>query len=152
MGAPSALALVNSLKHPVGLEKKGSAVPAKREKSLTNFVGLRLSETEKSGLSVLAQSEGISESEVMRRLLKAAIGLPLPVAESSKMELRSCAEQLRKAGLNLNQGVRAMNEGRVAYSEAMLGALQKLSGAVIELQMTLKEMHSQSRRQRKMND
>ena len=124
---------------------------ARREKSLTTFVGLRLSEIEKSGLAVLAQSEGISESEVMRRLLKAAIGLPLPVAEGSRMELRACSEQLRKAGVNLNQGVRAMNEGRVAYSETMLGALQKLSGAVIELQKTLTDMHSQARQRRTKN-
>lgn len=119
----------------------------KREMTAT----LRLSQDERSALKALASAANTSESDVLRTLIRAASGLPLPVADGSKAELLASSEQLRKVGINLNQAVRAMNEGRVGYSGTMLTALQKLSSAVIELRLIIAEMQKRAREGRSRN-
>lgn len=113
-----------------------------------DVIHVRTSSAEKAALTALAQRENLSESDVIRRLLKAEAGMPLPVAATDRALLASHCDQLRKIGVNLNQAVRAMNEGRVGYDASMLKALQALGRAVVEQHNLLKEMSRVPRRRR----
>jgi hypothetical protein len=84
--------------------------------------------------------EGGAKSEVIRRLLRAEMGLYLPVADVDRPAINGLQEQLRKIGGNLNQAVRAMNAGRVGYEPALAKSLAALLGMVQPMNKRLAEM------------
>lgn len=91
-------------------------------------VHFRVTAEEKAALGMVSKREGIAESEVIRRLLRAESGLALPVATIDRAAVEALEEQLRKVGGNLNQAVRAMNGGRVGYEPALAKSLAALLG------------------------
>ncbi|RWI14923.1 MAG: plasmid mobilization relaxosome protein MobC [Mesorhizobium sp.] len=116
--------------------------------SYGEVVRFRVSADEKTALSAASEREGVPESEVIRRLLRAEVGLFLPVADVDRPAIKGLHEQLRKIGGNLNQAVRAMNAGRVGYEPALAKSLAALLGMVQPMNKRLAEMARPARARR----
>jgi hypothetical protein len=119
-------------------------------KSVTRRYGevthIRFSTDELTSLKTMAQREGVSVSEVVRRLVRAETG-DLPVASEALLPaILDMTDQLRRVGLNFNQAVRAMNEGRVPYDEDLESALIAVGNLVRQFREELKAMTIGSRK------
>ena len=109
---------------------------------------VRFSAAELAGLKAIAEREGVTVSEVIRRLVRAETG-HLPVASEALLPgILDMTDQLRRVGLNFNQAVRAMNEGRVAYDEDLENALIAVGDLVRQFREELKAMTIGSRKAR----
>jgi len=103
-------------------------------------VRFRISADEKSALTTVSIREGVPESEVIRRLLRAETGLYLPVADVDRPAIQWLQEQLRKIGGNLSEAVRAMNSGRAGYEPALAKSLTALLGMMRPIHRQLAAM------------
>ena len=84
---------------------------------------IRFSADELASLKAIAERDGVTVSEVVRRLVRADAG-HLPIAsEALRPAIVEITDQLRRVGINFNQAVRAMNDGRVAHDEDLEQAL-----------------------------
>lgn len=109
---------------------------------------IRFSADELVSLKAIAEREGVTVSEVVRRLVRAETG-HLPVASDALLPaVLDMTDQLRRVGLNFNQAVRAMNEGRVAYDEDLESALIAVGDLVRQCREELKAMTIGSRKAR----
>lgn len=113
------------------------ARPGNRYDEVVRF---RVGAEEKAALVALCEREGVSESEAVRRLLRAEEELPLPVSKVDRPAINGLEEQLRRVGGNLNQAVRAMNEGRVGYEPALHKSLLALTDVVNSIRKQMQEM------------
>jgi hypothetical protein len=111
-------------------------------------VRFRISADEKAALTAVSAREGVPESEVIRRLLRAETGLYLPVADVDRPAIQWLQDQLRKIGGNLNQAVRAMNDGRVGYEPALAKSLTALLGMMRPMNNQLAAMTRPARERR----
>jgi predicted DNA-binding ribbon-helix-helix protein len=110
---------------------------------------VRFSAEELAILKAIAEREGVTVSEVIRRLVRAETG-HLPVASEALLPgILDKTDQLRRVGLNFNQAVRAMNEGRIPYDEDLEGALIAVGDLVRQFREELKAMTIGSRKARK---
>lgn len=116
--------------------------------SYGEVVRFRVSADEKAALAAVSEREGVPESEVIRRLLRAQTGLFLPVANVDRPAIEGLQEQLRKIGGNLNQAVRAMNAGRVGYEPALAKSLAALLGMMQPMNNRLAAMARPARARR----
>ena len=66
--------------------------------SYGEVVRFRVSAEEKAALAAVSEREGVPESEIVRRLLRAETGLFLPVADVDRPAIERLQEQLRKIG------------------------------------------------------
>lgn len=117
-------------------------------KSLGTIIKFRATEDEKAALNALAKQHHVTESELIRRLIRAEKGLPLPVANVDRKAVEQLEDQLRRVGGNLNQATRAMNEGRVNYEPALAKSLSGLVEVIKAARLQLKEMLKSARRAR----
>ncbi|TPM90638.1 plasmid mobilization relaxosome protein MobC [Mesorhizobium sp. B2-1-3A] len=109
---------------------------------------IRFSADELAGLKAIAEREGSTISEVVRRLVRAEAG-HLPVAsEALRPAIVDMTDQLRRVGVNFNQVVRAMNDGRVAHDEDLEEALIAVGELVRQFREELKAMTVGSRKAR----
>jgi hypothetical protein len=109
---------------------------------------IRFSSEEMASLKGIAQRDGVTVSEVVRRLVRAETG-HLPVASEALLPaVLDMADQLRRVGLNFNQAVRAMKEGRVPYDEDLENALIAVGDLVRQFREELKAMTVGSRKAR----
>ncbi len=109
---------------------------------------VRFSAEELASLKAIAEREGVTVSEVIRRLVRAETG-HLPVASEALLPgILDMTDQLRRVGLNFNQAVRAMNEGRVPYDEDLERALIAVGDLVRQFREELKAMTIGSRKAR----
>jgi hypothetical protein len=109
---------------------------------------VRFSAEELTSLKAIAGREGVTVSEVVRRLVRAETG-HLPVASEALLPaILDMTDQLRRVGLNFNQAVRAMNEGRVPYDEDLERALIAVGDLVRQFREELKAMTIGSRKTR----
>ena len=127
---------------------RNKSVPSKTA-SYGKVVRFRVSADEKAALAAVSEREGVPESEVIRRLLRAETGLHLPVADVDRPAIEGLQEQLRKIGGNLNQAVRAMNAGRVGYEPALAKSLAALLGMMQPMNRRLAAMARPARARRK---
>lgn len=110
---------------------------------------IRFSADELASLKAIAESESVTVSEVVRRLVRAETG-HLPVAtEDLRPAIVEMTDQLRRVGVNFNQAVRAMNEGRVGHDEDLERALIAVGDLVRRFREELKTMTIGSRKARK---
>ncbi|WP_376706207.1 hypothetical protein RQ479_31850 (plasmid) [Mesorhizobium sp. ISC25] len=110
---------------------------------------IRFSADELVGLKAIAERDGVTVSEVVRRLVRAEAGR-LPVAsEALRPAIVDMTDQLRRVGINFNQAVRAMNDGRVAQDEDLEQALIAVGDLVRQFREELKAMTVGSRKARK---
>lgn len=116
--------------------------------SYAEVVRFRVTADEKAALAAVSAREGVPESEVIRRLLRAETGLFLPVADVDRPAIEGLHEQLRKIGGNLNQAVRAMNAGRVGYEPALAKSLAALLGMMQPMNDRLAAMARPARTRR----
>jgi hypothetical protein len=116
--------------------------------SYGEVVRFRVSADEKAALAAVSEREGVPESEVIRRLLRAEMELFLPVADVDRPAIEGLQEQLRKIGGNLNQAVRAMNAGRVGYEPALAKSLAALLGMMQPMNNRLAAMARPARARR----
>ncbi|MBN9244858.1 MAG: ribbon-helix-helix protein, CopG family [Mesorhizobium sp.] len=109
---------------------------------------VRFSAEELASLKAIAEREGVTVSEVVRRLVRAETG-HLPVASEVLLPaVLDMTDQLRRIGLNFNHAVRAMNEGRVPYDEDLESALMAVGDLVRQFREELKAMTIGSRKAR----
>ncbi|RWM20620.1 MAG: hypothetical protein EOR73_14350 [Mesorhizobium sp.] len=107
---------------------------------------IRFSTDELASLKAAAQRDGVTVSEVIRRLVRAEGG-HLPVAtETLQPAIVELSDQLRRVGINFNQAVRAMNDGRVGYDEDLEQALIAVGDLVRQFREELKAMTLRSRK------
>jgi predicted DNA-binding ribbon-helix-helix protein len=101
---------------------------------------IRFSADELASLKAIAQREGVTISEVVRRLVRAETG-HLPVAtEDLRPAIVDMTDQLRRVGVNFNQAVRVMNDGRAGYDEVLERALIAVGDLVRQFREELKAM------------
>ncbi|PBB22684.1 ribbon-helix-helix protein, CopG family [Mesorhizobium sp. WSM4307] len=111
---------------------------------------IRFSADELASLKAIAEREGATVSEVVRRLVRAQAG-HLPVAsEALRPAIVDMTDQLRRVGINFNQAVRAMDDGRVAYDEDIEQALMAVGNLVRQFREELKAMAGGSRKAREV--
>ncbi|KRB30998.1 hypothetical protein ASD99_21540 [Mesorhizobium sp. Root695] len=109
---------------------------------------IRFSADELASLKAIAEREGVTVSEVVRRLVRAEAG-HLPVtSEALRPAIVDMTVQLRRVGINFNQAVRAMNDGRVAQDEDLEQALIAVGELVRRFRDELKAMTGGSRKAR----
>ncbi|MES0207030.1 hypothetical protein [Mesorhizobium australicum] len=109
---------------------------------------IRFSADELANLKGIAERDGVTVSEVVRRLVRAEVG-HLPIAsEALRPAIVDMTDQLRRVGLNFNQAVRAMNDGRVAHDEDLEQALIAVGDLVRQFRDELKAMTVGSRKAR----
>lgn len=109
---------------------------------------IRFSADELASLKAVAERDGVTVSEVVRRLVRAEAG-HLPVAsEALRPAIVEMTDQLRRVGVNFNQAVRAMNDGRVAHDEDLEQALIAVGQLVRQFRDELKTMTVESRKAR----
>ncbi|KTQ97552.1 hypothetical protein NS226_04190 [Aureimonas ureilytica] len=121
------------------------------EEKLRVMVSLRLTQAEHAGLTALAHEHQTSQSQMLRRLIRTASGLPdVPDAQAIQT-LKASGEELRRIGVNLNQAVRALHEGRAHFQKELSEGLLLVSRIVSGMQQTLEQsarLAQQSARQR----
>lgn len=105
-----------------------------------DVVRVRFSKDENLRLQAVCERENLSKSEVIRRAVRGQIGALPTVSPETRPAIENMSEQLRKAGINLNQAVRAMNEGRVGYEPDLERALVAISDLVRTFRRELREM------------
>ncbi|QPC95602.1 hypothetical protein [Mesorhizobium sp. INR15] len=107
---------------------------------------IRFSADEVASVKATAQLDGVTVSEVVRRLVRANAG-ELPVAtEALRPAILDMTDQLRRVGINFNQVVRAMNDGRIPYDEDIEMALMAVGDLVRQFREELKVMATGSRK------
>ncbi|RWI37027.1 MAG: hypothetical protein EOR30_26000 [Mesorhizobium sp.] len=101
---------------------------------------IRFSTDELASLKAAAQRDGVTVSEVIRRLVRAEAG-HLPVAtEALQPVIVELSDHLRRVGIDFNRAVRAMNDGRVGYDEDLERALIAVGDLVRQFREELKAM------------
>ncbi|MER9643618.1 MULTISPECIES: hypothetical protein [unclassified Mesorhizobium] len=109
---------------------------------------IRFSADELASLKAVVERDGVTVSEVVRRLVRAEAG-HLPVAsEALRPAIVDMTDQLRRVRVNFNQAVRAMNDGRVAHDEDLEQALIAVGNLVRQFREELKTMTGGSRKAR----
>lgn len=109
---------------------------------------IRFSAHELASLKAIGERDGVTVSEVVRRLVGVEAG-HLPVAsEALRPAIVEMTDQLRRVGVNFNQAVRAMNDGRVAHDEDLEQALIAVGDLVRQFREELKAMTGGSRKTR----
>ncbi|PZV40143.1 hypothetical protein [Mesorhizobium kowhaii] len=109
---------------------------------------IRFSANELASLKAIAERDGVTVSEVVRRLVQAEAGY-LPIAsEALRPAIVDLTDQLRRVGINFNQAVRAINDGRVAHDEDLEQALIAVGNLVRQFREELKAMTGGSRKAR----
>jgi hypothetical protein len=109
---------------------------------------IRFSAAELASLRAIAGRDGVTVSEVVRRLVRAEAG-HLPVAsERLRPAIVDMTDQLRRVGVNFNQAVRAMNDGRIAHDEDLEQALIAVGDLVRQFRDELRAMTGGSRKAR----
>lgn len=109
---------------------------------------IRFSADELASLKAIAERDGVTVSEVVRRLVRAEAGY-LPIAsEALRPAIVEMTDQLRRVGVNFNQAVRAMNDGRIPSDENLEQALIAVGDLVRQFREELKAMTGGSRKAR----
>ncbi|MER9852272.1 hypothetical protein NKJ55_34305 [Mesorhizobium sp. M0106] len=109
---------------------------------------IRFSADELASLKAIAERDGVTVSEVVRRLVQAEAG-HLPIAsEALRPAIVEMTDQLRRVGVNFNQAVRAMNDGRIPSDENLEQALIAVGDLVRHFREELKAMTGGSRKAR----
>ena len=110
---------------------------------------IRFSADELASLKAIAGRDGVTVSEVVRRLVRAEVG-HLPIASDAlRPAIVDMTGQLRRVGINFNQAVRAMNDGQVAHDEDLEQALIAVGDLVRQFREELKAMTVEPRKARK---
>jgi len=102
---------------------------AKKPAARSTTIQARVTPDELAALAAIAAANGVTASEIVRRLVRSAASLPVPTDPELRPLVEELVDQFRRVGVNLNQAVRAMNEGRVDYEPALAAVLNDLMTA-----------------------
>jgi hypothetical protein len=101
---------------------------------------VRLTAAEDAVLHEIARAQSITVSDLLRRLIHAAVGLgPLVDGEDREL-LRALRFELNAIGVNLNQIARAMNTGLVPPNKLLAERLVELKEGLVALGGGLRSM------------
>ena len=99
---------------------------AKKPTARSVTIQARVTPDELASLTAIATAQGVTTSEIVRRLVRSVAGLPITADPEMRPVIEALVDQFRRVGVNLNQAVRAMNEGRVDYEPALAAVLDDL--------------------------
>ncbi len=99
------------------------------KKVKSKMLHLRLSNAEHAGFKVAIAHLGLTQSEALRRFVRAAGGYGPAFDAETRSAILAMMRQMRGIGVNINQVARLMNSGRVPPDSA----LQKSFGLLTQL-------------------
>jgi hypothetical protein len=88
------------------------------------MVCFRLTKPEADAMRAFCVGHGLSVTEAMRRMAKAAAGFGPTFTGEGRTEVVELTRQLRAVGVNLNQTVHRMNAGRAVPDDELLAWLE----------------------------
>ena len=91
-------------------------------------------------LEEAAASFGLSKSETVRRLLRAALNIGPALSEENSQVVAGMAGQLRRVGLNLMQMLKAIHGGRAVQIEDSVEVWQVLHERISAMDKELSRM------------
>lgn len=91
-------------------------------------------------LEEAAASFGLSKSETVRRLLRAALNIGPALSEENSQVVAGMAAQLRRVGLNLMQMLKAIHGGRAVQIEDSVEVWQVLHERISAMDKELSRM------------
>ena len=125
---------------------------AKKPTARSESIQARVTPDELASLTAIATAQGVTTSEIVRRLVRSAAGLPVAADPEMRPVIEALVDQFRRVGVNLNQAVRAMNEGRVDYEPALAAVLDDLLTATEGARAAYREFVRPPRRVREAID
>ena len=125
---------------------------AKKPTARSATIQARVTPDELASLTAIATAQGVTTSEIVRRLVRSAAGLPVAADPEMRPVIEALVDQFRRVGVNLNQAVRAMNEGRVDYEPALAAVLDDLLAATEGARAAYREFVRPPRRIREAID
>lgn len=91
----------------------------------------RLSRDESAAFRSFCEENGLTSSEALRRLVRAAAGFGPTYDGEVRDIIREYARQLRAIGVNLNQIARIMNSGRTPDYPTLHAGIGRLSREIV---------------------
>src|SRR4051794_9586125 len=125
---------------------------AKKPTARSATIQARVTPDELASLTAIATAQGVTTSEIVRRLVRSVAGLPITADPETRPAIEALVDQFRRVGVNLNQAVRAMNEGRVDYEPALAAVLDDLLTATEGARAAYREFVRPPRRIREAID
>lgn len=106
---------------------------------------VRLQPSERTRFAALCEEHGITMSEGLRRLARAAGGLGPTFDRDGRAAIEELAAQTRAVGVNLNQIARVMNQGLMPPDKTLRKVLQDIAAAIEAYEAVYHSMVARSR-------
>ncbi|QRM32762.1 plasmid mobilization relaxosome protein MobC [Microvirga sp. VF16] len=110
------------------------------------MIKVRLQPSERARFAAECKASNVSESEGLRRLVRAAGGLGPTFDGKAKAAIEELSAQTRAVGVNLNQVARAMNQGLVPPDATLRTVLEDIAGAIQAYDQLYVSMVARSRK------
>ncbi len=95
--------------------------------SRTGTLHVRLTEAELAGFSAFCSDRGVTVSEGVRRMVRAACGFGPTHDHETRDAILELAYQTRAIGVNLNQAVKALHRGKLPSDAALKQGLARMA-------------------------
>ncbi len=118
-----------------------------RKSNLDRLVQARVSSEEKELFRALAQSYGVKEASLHRRLIRTAIELGPSLFDDGQDDIRVLEHEIRKVGRNMNVIARGVNQGQIVLDgptrDELKMVLHVLTGVtnVLEIQREKSDLY-----------
>jgi uncharacterized protein (DUF885 family) len=96
----------------------------------SDVIKVRLQPTERARFAAECKVHNITESEGLRRLVRAASGLGPTFDGEAKAAIEELSAQTRAVGVNFNQIARAMNQGLVPADATLRKVLEDIAETI----------------------
>jgi hypothetical protein len=108
-----------------------AAASTSRRKETTRTI--RMSDEERALFDEFCAGQGLTASEALRRLARAAALLGPTFSGEARAEIVELSRQMRAIGNNLNQTVHHMNAGHIIQGDDLKRHLDAVNGAIGQL-------------------
>jgi uncharacterized protein (DUF885 family) len=112
----------------------------------SDVIKVRLQPTERARFAAECKAHNVTESEGLRRLVRAASGLGPTFDGEAKAAIEELSAQTRAVGVNLNQIARAMNQGLVPADATLRKVLEDIAETIDGYDQLFVSMVARSRK------